>query len=341
MIPSAMGSSMGFRKDGLRQEPCPPCPSGKKEVSMHQEARKRKKKLLYKVVMIVSIFSLLAGLLGCGGSGQGTSSEVQQIVSFSATSQSSMSITPTYAFALRKKDGEWFFSADCYVDSPQSHYTSFNSFPIPAEDVKGLLKIIDEEQELKRLRKYREPLLTRLFGSSLLDGGWDYTRVAFTDLEPLERETLPCDKVRDYLRDLAEKHCQAAESVEIVAVSVSRESPDPSIACSFTLKKELYRYGDSLSFSAVLDPADGLEEEEELVIGTKDTEAVIHIIKEQQLIEKVKQYEPPAEGDGTADPDETVCQLSFQFADGSQISAPIDPGAKLMALFYSIAAANK
>ena len=341
MIPSAMGSSMGFRKDGLRQEPCPPCPSGKKEVSMHQEARKRKKKLLYKVVMIVSIFSLLAGLLGCGGSGQGTSSEVQQIVSFSATSQSSMSITPTYAFALRKKDGEWFFSADCYVDSPQSHYTSFNSFPIPAEDAEGLLKIIDEEQELKRLRKYREPLLTRLFGSSLLDGGWDYTRVAFTDLEPLERETLPCDKVRDYLRDLAEKHCQAAESVEIVAVSVSRESPDPSIACSFTLKKELYRYGDSLSFSAVLDPADGLEEEEELVIGTKDTEAVIHIIKEQQLIEKVKQYEPPAEGDGTADPDETVCQLSFQFADGSQISAPIDPGAKLIDLFYSIAAANK
>ena len=341
MIPSAMGSSMGFRKDRLRQEPCPPCPSGKKEVSMHQEARKRKKKLLYKVVMIVSIFSLLAGLLGCGGSGQGTSSEVQQIVSFSATSQSSMSITPTYAFALRKKDGEWFFSADCYVDSPQSHYTSFNSFPIPAEDVKGLLKIIDEEQELKRLRKYREPLLTRLFGSLISDGGWDYTRVAFTDLEPLERETLPCDKVRDYLRDLAEKHCQAAESVEIVAVSVSRESPDPSIACSFTLKKELYRYGDSLSFSAVLDPADGLEEEEELVIGTKDTEAVIHIIKEQQLIEKVKQYEPPADGDGTADPDETVCQLSFQFADGSQISAPIDPGAKLMALFYSIAAANK
>ena len=313
---------------------------------MYKQTMKRGKKRLCNVVMIMSVFSLLAGLLGCGGSGQGTSSEVQQIVSFSATSQSSMSITPTYAFALRKKDGEWFFSADCYVDSPQSHYTSFNytsfnSFPIPAEDVKGLLKIIDEEQELKRLRKYREPLLTRLFGSLISDGGWDYTRVAFTDLEPLERETLPCDKVRDYLRDLAEKHCQAAESVEIVAVSVSRESPDPSIACSFTLKKELYRYGDSLSFSAVLDPADGLEEEEELVIGTKDTEAVIHIIKEQQLIEKVKQYEPPAEGDGTADPDETVCQLSFQFADGSQISAPIDPGAKLMALFYSIAAANK
>lgn len=307
---------------------------------MCHETTKRKKRLLYRTIIAMSIFSLLAGLLGCGGSGQGTSSEVQQIVSFSATSQSSMSRRPTYAFALRKKDGEWFFSADCYVDSPQSHYTSFNSFPIPAEDVKGLLKIIDEEQELKRLRNYREPLLTRLFAPLVLDGGWDYTRVAFTDLEPLERETLPCDKVRDYLRDLAEKHCQAAESVEIVAVSVSRESPDPSIACSFTLKKELYRYGDSLSFSAVLDPADGLEEEEELVIGTKDTEAILHIIKEQQLIEKVKQYEPPTGGDGTAGTDETVYRLSFQFADGSQISAPTDPGTELMDLFYSIAAAN-
>ena len=307
---------------------------------MCHETTKRKKKLLYRTIIAMSIFSLLAGLLGCGGSGQGTSSEVQQIVSFSATSQSSMSRRPTYAFALRKKDGEWFFSADCYVDSPQSHYTSFNSFPIPAEDAEGLLKIIDEEQELRRLRKYQKPFLTRLFEPLLLDGGWDYTRVAFTDSEPLERETLPCDKVRDYLRDLAEKHCQAAESVEIVAVSVSRESPDPSIACSFTLEKELYSYGDSLSFSAVLDPADGLEEEEELVIGTKDTEAILHIIKEQQLIEKVKQYEPPTGGDGTAGTDETVYRLSFQFADGSQISAPTDPGAELMDLFYSIAAAN-
>lgn len=308
---------------------------------MYKQTMKRGKKRLCNVVMIMSVFSLLAGLLGCSWSGQDTSSEVQQIVSFSATSQSSMSIIPTYAFALHKKDGEWFFSADCYVDSPQSHYTSFNSFPIPAEDAQGLLKVIDEEQELRRLRKYQKPFLTRLFEPLLLDGGWDYTRVAFTDSEPLERETLPCDKVRDYLRDLAEKHCQAAESVEIVAVSVSRESPDPSIACSFTLEKELYSYGDSLSFSAVLDPADGLEEEEELMIGTEDTEAILRIIKEQQLIEKVKQYEPPTDGDGTADPDETVCQLSFQFADGSQISAPIDPGAKLIDLFYSIAAANK
>ena len=307
---------------------------------MCHETTKRKKKLLYRTIIAMSIFSLLSGLFGCGGSAQSTSSEVNQIVSFSTTSQSSMSVTPMYAFALRKKDGEWFFSANCYVDSPQSHYTSFSSFPIPAEDAEGLLKIIDEEQELQRLRNYREPLLTRLFAPLVLDGGWDYTRVAFTDLEPLERETLPCDKVRDYLRDLAEKHCQAAESVEIVAVSVSRESPDPSIACSFTLKKELYRYGDSLSFSAVLDPADGLEEEEELVIGTKDTEAVIHIIKEQQLIEKVKQYEPTTGGDGTTDPDETVYRLSFQFADGSQISAPTDPGTELMDLFYSIAAAN-
>ena len=306
---------------------------------MYCKTIKKRKKLLYRAMVTILTLSMLSGLIGCALIDKYTSSEVHQIVSFSATSQSSMSIIPTYAFALRKEDGEWFFSADCHVDSPQSHYTSFNSFPIPTEDAEGLLKIIDEEQELKRLRKYREPLLTRLFGSLISDGGWDYTRVAFTDLEPLERETLPCDKVRDYLRDLAEKHCQAAESVEIVAVSVSRESPDPSIACSFTLKKELYRYGDSLSFSAVLDPADGLEEEEELVIGTEDTEAVIHIIKEQQLVTKAKQHEHSAD-DSNAACAETGCWISFQFADGSLACTPIEEENELFDIFYSLAQDN-
>ena len=304
---------------------------------MYKQTMKRGKKRLCNVVMIMSVFSLLAGLLGCGGSGQGTSSEVQQIVSFSATSQSSMSRRPTYAFALRKKDGEWFFSADCYVDSPQSHYTSFNSFPIPAEDVKGLLKIIDEEQELQRLRKYREPLLTRLFGSLISDGGWDYTRVAFTDLEPLERETLPCDKVRDYLRDLAEKHCQAAESVEMKAVSINRSCMDHSSSYSFTLEKD----GDHwfFSFDAAIHRSGVHTEAEGLRIEDDAAEEILRIAKEQQLVNKVKQYEQPPD-DGIVLLDETTYQTSFRFMDGSSIYAPIDAGDELAGAFYSLAQAN-
>lgn len=304
---------------------------------MYCKTIKKRKKLLYRAMVTILTLSMLSGLIGCALIDKYTSSEVHQIVSFSATSQSSMSIIPTYAFALRKEDGEWFFSADCHVDSPQSHYTSFNSFPIPAEDVKGLLKIIDEEQELKRLRKYREPLLTRLFGSLISDGGWDYTRVAFTDLEPLERETLPCDKVRDYLRDLAEKHCQAAESVEIVAVSINRSCMDHSSSYSFTLEKDGGHW--FFSFDAAIHRSGAHTEAEGLRIEDDAAEEILRIAKEQQLVNKVKQYEQPPD-DGIVLLDETTYQTSFRFMDGSSIYAPIDAGDELAGAFYSLAQAN-
>lgn len=306
---------------------------------MYCKTIKKRKKLLYRAMVTMLTLSMFSGLIGCALIDKYTSSEVHQIVSFSATSQSSMSRRPTYAFALRKEDGEWFFSATCHVDNPQSHYTSFNSFPIPAEDAEGLLKIIDEEEELKRLRKYREPLLTRLFASSLLDGGWDYTRVAFTDLEPLERETLPCDKVRDYLRDLAEKHCQAAESVEIVAVSVSRESPGPSIACSFTLEADEWSPSWLLSFHATLDCAGDYAEAEMLPIGKDDVDEILAIIKKQQLVTKAKQHEPSAD-DSNAACAETGCWISFRFMDGSLACTPIEEENELFDIFYSLAQAN-
>lgn len=304
---------------------------------MYCKTIKKRKKLLYRAMVTILTLSMLSGLIGCALIDKYTSSEVHQIVSFSATSQSSMSIIPTYAFALRKEDGEWFFSADCHVDSPQSHYTSFNSFPIPAEDVKGLLKIIDEEQELKRLRKYREPLLTRLFGSLISDGGWDYTRVTFTDLEPLERETLPCDKVRDYLRDLAEKHCQAAESVEIVAVSINRSCMDHSSSYSFTLEKDGGHW--FFSFDAAIHRSGAHTEAEGLRIEDDAAEEILRIAKEQQLVNKVKQYEQPPD-DGIVLLDETTYQTSFRFMDGSSIYAPIDAGDELAGAFYSLAQAN-
>lgn len=304
---------------------------------MYCKTIKKRKKLLYRAMVTILTLSMLSGLIGCALIDKYTSDKIDDIVSFSATSQSSMSRRPTYAFALRKEDGEWFFSATCHVDNPQSHYTSFNSFPIPVEDAEGLLKIIDEEQELKRLRKYREPLLTRLFASSLLDGGWDYTRVAFTDLEPLERETLPCDKVRDYLRDLAEKHCQAAESVEIVAVSINRSCMDHSSSYSFTLEKDGGHW--FFSFDAAIHRSGAHTEAEGLRIEDDAAEEILRIAKEQQLVNKVKQYEQPPD-DGIVLLDETTYQTSFRFMDGSSIYAPIDAGDELAGAFYSLAQAN-
>ena len=330
MIPSAMGSSMGFRKDGLRQEPCPPCPSGKKEVSMHQEARKRKKKLLYKVVMIVSIFSLLSGLFGCGGTGKS-----EEIVSF-YTSSYGMARKPEYAFALYRRDDAWYFSASCHVNSPYSHDTSFGSFPLPAKDAAGFLAVLREEGEIDRLRNYRTPLLTRLLASifPISDGSTRYSGMTFADGSSLERNTRVSARVLDSLYDLAEKHCREAESVEIQAVSIRRDSPDPEGSYFFTLETDGYDW--FLSFGAVLDGTGGYTQGEKLRLEVHDEEEILRIIREEQLVARVKRYEESENEKETAYAD-TTYQTSFRFADGSSLCAPIQAGAELVEAFYSLA----
>ena len=105
-------------------------------------------------MIIVSALSMFSGLFGCSGNKNYTADEV---VSF-YTSYSGMERYPVYSFALRKEDENWLFSASCYVGSRKEHYASFSSVQIPPEDAEGFLEIILEEGEIKRLRKYREPI---------------------------------------------------------------------------------------------------------------------------------------------------------------------------------------
>ena len=66
------------------------------------------------------------------------------IISFH-TSYYGMASNPVYAFALRKQDENWLFSASCWVKSREDYYTSFSSFPIPTEEAEEFLEIIREE----------------------------------------------------------------------------------------------------------------------------------------------------------------------------------------------------
>ena len=97
---------------------------------------------------------------GCGGSGKYT---VDDIIAFH-TSCYGMESNPLYAFALRKQDENWLFSASCRVKSREDCYTSFGSFPIPTEEAEKFLEILREEDELGRLRKYRNPI--RIFNAA-------------------------------------------------------------------------------------------------------------------------------------------------------------------------------
>ena len=279
-------------------------------------------------MVIVSVLSLLLGLLGCSGNKKYTADEVRSFF----TSYYGTGRYPVYSFSLQKQDENWLFSASCYVGEEKEHYTSFSSFLLPFEDAEGFLEIIRKEGEIKRLRRCRGPI--RLF--SVSDAPMCSSGMTFTDGSSIEKETTCGDKALDYLYVLADKYYAAAEKLEpeICAVSVDCSCMDYSSSYSFTMQKEGYDW--FLSYDAAIDDSGIHTEAQDQQIGEADAEEILRIVKEQQLITSVKEYEELPDEEVYA-LDETIYRISFEFADGSSIDAPIDAGNELVQGFYQLA----
>ena len=284
------------------------------------------KHIVYKVVAIVSILSLLLGLFGCGGNKKYTIDDIVLV----HTGYYGMESNPVYSFAMRKEEDNWVFSASCRVGSNKDHYTSFSSFPITDEDAQGFLQIIREDGEIERLFKYRNPIRI----SHISDAPARSFGMTFSDGNSIEKKTKPGDRALDYLYALADRHYKSAESVEVTAVSIHRNCMDYSSSCSFCLEKNEGVW--LFSFDAEIDRSGGHTEAENQRIEEDAAEEILRIVKERQLVTRVKQYEVPPDDDIFA-LDETTYWTSFEFADGSSIDAPIDAGAELIDAFYSLA----
>lgn len=274
----------------------------------------------------MSILSLLLGLFGCGGNKKYTIDDIVLV----HTGYYGMESNPVYSFAMRKEEDNWVFSASCRVGSNKDHYTSFSSFPITDEDAQGFLQIIREDGEIERLFKYRNPI--RIFHIS--DAPARSFGMTFSDGNSIEKKTKPGDRALDYLYALADRHYKSAESVEVTAVSIHRNCMDYSSSCSFCLEKNEGVW--LFSFDAEIDRSGGHTEAENQRIEEDAAEEILRIVKERQLVTRVKQYEVPPDNDIFA-LDETTYWTSFEFADGSSIDAPIDAGAELIDAFYSLA----
>lgn len=274
----------------------------------------------------MSILSLLLGLFGCGGNKKYTIDDIVLV----HTGYYGMESNPVYSFAMRKEEDNWIFSASCRVGSNKDHYTSFSSFPITDEDAQGFLQIIREDGEIERLFKYRNPI--RIFHIS--DAPARSFGMTFSDGNSVEKETRLGDRALDYLYALADRHYKSAESVEVTAVSIHRNCMDYSSSCSFCLEKNEGVW--LFSFDAEIDRSGGHTEAENQRIEEDAAEEILRIVKERQLVTRVKQYEVPPDDDIFA-LDETTYWTSFEFADGSSIDAPIDAGAELIDAFYSLA----
>lgn len=274
----------------------------------------------------MSILSLLLGLFGCDGNKKYTIDDIVLV----HTGYYGMESNPVYSFAMRKEEDNWVFSASCRVGSNKDHYTSFSSFPITDEDAQGFLQIIREDGEIERLFKYRNPI--RIFHIS--DAPARSFGMTFSDGNSIEKKTKPGDRALDYLYALADRHYKSAESVEVTAVSIHRNCMDYSSSCSFCLEKNEGVW--LFSFDAEIDRSGGHTEAENQRIEEDAAEEILRIVKERQLVTRVKQYEVPPDDDIFA-LDETTYWTSFEFADGSSIDAPIDAGAELIDAFYSLA----
>lgn len=274
----------------------------------------------------MSILSLLLGLFGCGGNKKYTIDDIVLV----HTGYYGMESNPVYSFAMRKEEDNWVFSASCRVGSNKDHYTSFSSFPITDEDAQGFLQIIREDGEIERLFKYRNPI--RIFHIS--DAPARSFGMTFSDGNSVEKETRLGDRALDYLYALADRHYKSAESVEVTAVSIHRNCMDYSSSCSFCLEKNEGVW--LFSVDAEIDRSGGHTEAENQRIEEDVAEEILRIVKERQLVTRVKQYEVPPDDDIFA-LDETTYWTSFEFADGSSIDAPIDAGAELIDAFYSLA----
>ena len=274
----------------------------------------------------MSILSLLLGLFGCGGNKKYTIDDIVLV----HTGYYGMESNPVYSFAMRKEEDNWVFSASCRVGSNKDHYTSFSSFPITDEDAQGFLQIIREDGEIERLFKYRNPI--RIFHIS--DAPARSFGMTFSDGNSVEKETRLGDRALDYLYALADRHYKSAESVEVTAVSIHRNCMDYSSSCSFCLEKNEGVW--LFSFDAEIDRSGGHTEAENQRIEEDVEVEILRIVKERQLVTRVKQYEVPPDDDIFA-LDETTYWTSFEFADGSSIDAPIDAGAELIDAFYSLA----
>ncbi len=276
----------------------------------------------------MGVFALLSGLFSCSGGKNYTADDIVSV----STSYYGTEREPVYSFALRKKydiiqrKDIWFFSANCRAGEEKDHYTSFSFFPLPADEADEFFTLIREEGEIARLRKYHKPLnIFRIPDAPSRSSG-----VTFSDGSTIEKNTALGEKTLDYLYALADRHFETAESGALKSVCITSNAMEYSDCYMFSIDKEDGVW--FLSCEAVIDEDLICVGEKELQIGEGDAEAILAVVREQQLVGRVMQYEKP-EDDGTFWLDETTYGTSLLFTDGSWVHASIEHGDELVEAF--------
>ncbi|MGN1457522.1 MAG: hypothetical protein ACI4XP_06165 [Acutalibacteraceae bacterium] len=165
----------------------------------------------------MAILSAIAGIFGCNKEPEYTVGDIQ---SFSI-SCNHMDFSFAYSFYIKKSEGGWLFSTECFTDGKSQH-TEFENCPVTNEEVEELLTIIREKDVIDSLRRYKEPKLK----FHALDETTYYSSVSFADGKSIGAATVVSgNEIESYFYRLAEKYADTkAESNE---TEINQDSNTP------------------------------------------------------------------------------------------------------------------
>ena len=154
-----------------------------------------------RAVAVMALLSALGCLFGCSKAPTYTAEDIRSV----SVSCGHMDYSHSYSFYLRKSETGWLLDADYAVDTEQLR-TEYEARPVTEEDAQELLTVVQEQDVIGKLRRYRKPKIK----VQVADETTYYTSILFADGEQLAAATHISDDLVTCFYRLAEKYSPTA-----------------------------------------------------------------------------------------------------------------------------------
>lgn len=150
-----------------------------------------------KAVIFVAILTVFSSLFGCQKTPEYTGDDIRSV----SVSCGHMDYSHSYSFYLRKSENNWLLDAEYAVDTEQPR-VEYEERTVTEKDAKELLSIVQEQDVIGKLRRYKKPRLN----VQAADETNYYTAILFADGEQLGAAAHISDDLVTGFRDLAGKY---------------------------------------------------------------------------------------------------------------------------------------
>lgn len=167
-----------------------------------------------KAVTVLALMSFLCGLFGCGKAPEYTADDIKSV----SMSCGHMDFSHSYSFYLRKEGSAWLLDAE-FASDTESLRTEYAECTVAQADAKELLDIIESQQLIEKLRRYRKPKSK----IQVMDETTYYTSILFANGESLGAATLASQELEACFYRLAEKYNPAVPEADDAEPAADKE----------------------------------------------------------------------------------------------------------------------